>query len=57
MDSSIDLTFDQFPFLKNLGLEKDNLGSFNGKDWFGNGESVVSINPATGKVNKYLLNI
>lgn len=42
------LTFHDYPFLKQLGLEEENLGVFNGA-WGGKGEWVTSVNPTTGK--------
>eukprot|EP01113_Clastostelium_recurvatum_P037398 TRINITY_DN545_c0_g1_i2.p1 TRINITY_DN545_c0_g1~~TRINITY_DN545_c0_g1_i2.p1 ORF type:complete len:524 (+),score=123.32 TRINITY_DN545_c0_g1_i2:44-1573(+) len=43
-----DLTFKQYPFLKELGLEEENPGCFNGK-WGGKGELLTAYNPTTGK--------
>jgi len=44
-----ELTFDQYPFLKELGLEKDNLGChFDGK-WVGDAESHTMVNPHNNK--------
>jgi hypothetical protein len=37
--------------LKDLGLEKENLGCFNGKKWVGSGSYISSVNPSSGKVN------
>ncbi|DBA03396.1 TPA: hypothetical protein N0F65_002804 [Lagenidium giganteum] len=34
-----------FPFLKDLGLQEENNGVYNGQ-WFGNGEVYTSVNPA-----------
>eukprot|EP00499_Haloplacidia_sp_CaronLabIsolate_P008462 CAMPEP_0196769140 /NCGR_PEP_ID=MMETSP1104-20130614/351_1 /TAXON_ID=33652 /ORGANISM="Cafeteria sp., Strain Caron Lab Isolate" /LENGTH=540 /DNA_ID=CAMNT_0042139225 /DNA_START=36 /DNA_END=1658 /DNA_ORIENTATION=- len=42
------LTFDKYPFLKELGLEAENKGVFNGS-WGGSGETFTSYNPATGE--------
>jgi aldehyde dehydrogenase family 7 protein A1 len=42
------LTFHKYPFLAELGLTEDNLGCYNGT-WFGHGEVVTSINPASGE--------
>jgi len=42
------LTFADYPFLKDLGLEEENLGCFNGK-WGGSGPVITNYNPATGK--------
>lgn len=44
-----EFSFDKYPFLKELGLEKDNLGCYNGKNWTASGEYVYSVNPATGE--------
>jgi len=44
-----ELEFDKYPFLKELGLTKDNLGCYCGSSFFANGEWITSINPATGK--------
>jgi aldehyde dehydrogenase family 7 protein A1 len=43
------LTFSEYPFLKELGLAENNLGVYRGGEWLGNGEEVVSINPANNK--------
>jgi aldehyde dehydrogenase family 7 protein A1 len=50
MESTSELSYDDFPFLKDLGIEKENLGVFNGKKWTGNGARMASVNPGTGKV-------
>jgi len=42
------LTFHDYPFLKELGLEEDNLGCYNGK-WFANGKDIISVNPSNNK--------
>lgn len=42
-----ELTFDEFPFLKELGLEKENPGCFFG-EWVGSGDVITSVNPTTG---------
>eukprot|EP01027_Heterolobosea_sp_BB2_P025709 GEZU01039464.1.p1 GENE.GEZU01039464.1~~GEZU01039464.1.p1 ORF type:complete len:513 (-),score=204.74 GEZU01039464.1:69-1607(-) len=44
-----ELTFSQYPFLKELGLSEDNLGCYTGSRWCGSGESITSYNPSTGK--------
>ncbi len=44
-----DLTFDQYPFLKELGLSKLNHGVYYGDQWIATGQHVFSMNPATGK--------
>eukprot|EP01114_Cavostelium_apophysatum_P023008 TRINITY_DN852_c0_g1_i1.p1 TRINITY_DN852_c0_g1~~TRINITY_DN852_c0_g1_i1.p1 ORF type:complete len:517 (-),score=145.41 TRINITY_DN852_c0_g1_i1:67-1617(-) len=38
------LNYNKYPFLKELGLEEDNLGVYCGK-WFGNGSTYTSISP------------
>lgn len=43
------LTFDKYPFLARLGLSKENLGCWNGKEWIGNGAALTSFNPSTGE--------
>lgn len=42
------LTFNEYPFLKELGLGEDNLGCYNGA-WFANGKDIVSVNPTNNK--------
>jgi aldehyde dehydrogenase family 7 protein A1 len=39
---------DAFPFLRELGIEEENAGVYNGK-WVGSADCVVSHNPATGE--------
>ncbi len=48
LSSSSVLSFDKYPFLRELGLEEDNLGVYNGQ-WFGNGPVLTSVNPASGQ--------
>ncbi|KDO29088.1 hypothetical protein SPRG_06143 [Saprolegnia parasitica CBS 223.65] len=43
------LTFSKYPFLKELGLQEENLGVFDG-EWFGNGPVFNSVNPATNEI-------
>jgi aldehyde dehydrogenase family 7 member A1 len=43
------LTFNDFPFLKELGLSENNLGVYRAGEWCGSGEEVVSLNPANNK--------
>lgn len=38
-----------FPFLAELGLKDQNEGVYYGK-WTGNGQTVQSVDPSTGKV-------
>eukprot|EP00052_Salpingoeca_macrocollata_P022294 m.193392 g.193392 ORF g.193392 m.193392 type:complete len:551 (-) comp21764_c0_seq1:1528-3180(-) len=42
------LSFSKYPFLRELGLQEENDGVFNG-EWTGNGPVVTSYNPATGE--------
>ncbi|KAF0695567.1 Aste57867_13607 [Aphanomyces stellatus] len=42
------LTFNKYPFLKELGLGESNDGVFDGK-WFGNGPVFTSVNPSTNE--------
>lgn len=44
-----ELSFAKYPFLAKLGLQEDNLGCWNGKEWIGNGATHTAINPATGE--------
>lgn len=43
------LTFENYPFLKRLGLDKTNVGCFNGSKWEANGDVYTSINPSDNK--------
>lgn len=47
-DSIDSLTFSNYPFLKELGLEEDNSGCYNGK-WIAHGTTHVSVNPSNNK--------
>jgi aldehyde dehydrogenase family 7 protein A1 len=47
-----ELTYSQFPFLKELGIEEENHGCYDGKKWSGSGDIISALNPTTGKVNK-----
>jgi aldehyde dehydrogenase family 7 protein A1 len=42
------LTFNEYPFLKELGLEEENDGCYNGK-WGGKGKVLTSVNPTNRK--------
>lgn len=42
------LTFNKYPFLKELGLREENHGVFNGK-WCGSGPQITSYNPSTNE--------
>lgn len=42
------LTFNDYPFLKELDLAEENPGVYNGK-WGGKGDFVTAVNPTTGK--------
>lgn len=43
-----DLEYAQYPFLKELGIEEENLGVFNG-EWIANGPMADCLNPSTNK--------
>lgn len=43
------LTFNQYPFLKELGLSEDNAGCYRNGEWVGNGATITSVNPATNQ--------
>jgi hypothetical protein len=45
-----DLTFDSYPFLKELGLDKVNHGALVNGKWIGSGSVRHSINPSDKKV-------
>jgi aldehyde dehydrogenase family 7 protein A1 len=42
------LSFNEYPFLKELGIQEENLGVYNGK-WFGSGDTYVTYNPSDNK--------
>lgn len=44
-----ELTFDQYPFLKDLGLDKENLGCYYNGKFSGDGEVYTSYSPITNK--------
>ena len=44
-----EVTFDDYSFLSELGLEKVGLGCYHGQ-WSGNGTEIPCINPSTGKI-------
>jgi aldehyde dehydrogenase family 7 member A1 len=46
---STKLTFNEYPFLKELGLQENNLGVYHSGAWCGSGEEAVSLNPANNK--------
>ncbi|KAH3757752.1 aldehyde dehydrogenase [Pelomyxa schiedti] len=41
--------YDRYPFLQRLGIERENLGVYNGT-WFASGAFSDSVNPTTGEV-------
>ena len=49
MVESSTLTFSEFLFLKELGLEELNLGVFHSGEWVGNGPLYTSVNPHNNK--------
>lgn len=40
---------DRYKFLKKLGLQSSNKGSFDGQDWFGSGQVYSSVSPINDK--------
>jgi hypothetical protein len=44
-----ELTFNQYPFLAELGLAETNAGSYVNGRWFATGTETLSYNPSTGK--------
>ncbi|PRP76506.1 aldehyde dehydrogenase [Planoprotostelium fungivorum] len=46
--SNAELTFKDYPFLKELGIEEENEGVYDG-EWFGSGEYFTTVNPANNK--------
>jgi aldehyde dehydrogenase family 7 protein A1 len=44
-----ELTYEKFPFLKEIGILEDNPGCYNGKKWTSSGETKHSVNPSTRK--------
>jgi len=49
MESQSDLTYDLYPFLKELGIEKENLGCYYDGNWVGDGDYLTSVNPHDNK--------
>jgi len=43
------LTFNEYPFLKELGLSTDNKGCYSNGKWSGSGQTITSVNPANNK--------
>jgi aldehyde dehydrogenase family 7 member A1 len=43
------LTYNQYPFLKELGLSEENKGCYRNGEWVGSGKVITSYNPANGK--------
>jgi len=43
------LTYNQYPFLKELGINEDNKGCYRNGEWVGSGKVITSYNPANGK--------
>lgn len=41
--------FNDYPFLKELGLSETNYGCYYNGTWTGSGEEIVTVNPATNK--------
>ena len=45
-----ELTYSEYPFLKELDLIEENSGCYNGKIWTGSGKLLNSVNPHNNKV-------
>ena len=43
------LTYNDYPFLKELGLEEVNNGVYRGGEWVGNGPEFTSVSPHNNK--------
>lgn len=43
-----ELTINDYPFLKELGIEAENKGAYMG-EWLGNGPAITAVNPSNGK--------
>jgi len=41
-------SYEKYPFLKELGLDKENCGVYADGKWFGSGKTVASVNPGDG---------
>jgi hypothetical protein len=44
-----ELTYTQYDFLKELGIEKENLGCYHSDKWCGNGNWSTTLNPHTNE--------
>ena len=55
----VSMEIDKHPFLAEVGIQQLNPGVFGGSEigggWFGAGDVVSSINPATGRVSTELM--
>jgi len=49
MVDSTTLTYNEYPFLKELGLEETNNGVYHSGQWVGNGPEFTSVNPHNNK--------
>jgi aldehyde dehydrogenase family 7 protein A1 len=49
MMSTTALTFNDYPFLKELGLSETNNGCYRNGEWVGSGSEYVSVNPHNNK--------
>jgi acyl-CoA reductase-like NAD-dependent aldehyde dehydrogenase len=43
------LTYSDFKFLKELGIEENNIGCYYNGKWAANGDDYTCMNPSTGK--------
>lgn len=49
MESTQKLTFNKYPFLKELGLQEVNHGCYKNGQWVANGQEVICVNPHDNK--------
>jgi len=47
--SNVEFTYEEYPFLKEIGIDRDNNGCYNGFEWCGSGKYITAVNPTTGK--------
>ena len=43
------LTYSNYKFLEDLGIQADNQGCYRDGEWVGNGNNVISLNPHNNK--------
>jgi acyl-CoA reductase-like NAD-dependent aldehyde dehydrogenase len=45
-----DITYNDYPFLKDIGVHEKNIGCYTGGQWLAHGEMQPSLNPHNNKV-------